>query len=533
MWQCTKDLTECQDLQTLAVKMLSFLSISFLIIYGLDILLLFFFGLHTYLMVYLYSKFKYNCAEDESLILKKTDKKLPIVTIQLPIFNEFYVIDRLIDAACSLTYPKDKLQIQVLDDSTDETIEKVRGLVHHYKKKGIWIEHIHRTNRIGHKAGALDEGMRKAKGEFIGIFDADFVPEPDFLLRTMGYFKDAKIGMVQTRWGHLNEDYNILTKAQSFGIDGHFMIEQVARNGSSLWMNFNGTAGIWRRSCIEDAGGWEHDTLTEDFDLSYRAELKGWKFRYIKDVVCKAEIPATVNAYKAQQFRWCKGSIQTAVKLLPTIWNSNESWKIKAEAITHLINYSVHPLMILNILLTAPLLLMEYWAGFKMDDLPIEILFGSAALLSIGSLGPVIFYAYSQKEIYKEWKAKLVYLPVLVMIGTGIAVMNTYAWMEAVFGIQSGFKRTPKLRLEGAGANLKERMKYVVPVDYRAILEFFMGLYCLLCIYLSFLVGKPYVVGFMVLYSIGFFYVSFLSIAESFWKFRPASKEEKEASALA
>lgn len=517
----------------LTITMLTFLSISFLVLYGFDILVLFYFGLHTYLMVFLYSRYKQNCAEDETKLLSLKDKNLPTVTVQLPIFNEFYVVDRLIESACNLEYPAKKLQIQVLDDSTDETIEKVATLVAQYKKKGIWIEHVHRTNRKGHKAGALDEGMAKAKGDYIAIFDADFTPDSDFLLRTMGYFEDESIGMVQTRWGHINETYNILTKAQSFGIDGHFMIEQVARNGASLWMNFNGTAGIWRRSCIEDAGGWEHDTLTEDFDLSYRAELKGWKFRYIKDVVCKAEIPATMNAYKAQQFRWCKGSIQTAVKLIPRIWKSNESWKIKGEAITHLINYSVHPLMIINILLTAPLLLMEYWAGFKMDDLPMEILFGSAAVLSIGSMGPVIFYAYSQREIHKDWKSKLIYLPILVMIGTGIAVMNTYAWVEAVFGVQSGFKRTPKLRIEKEGDSLQDKIKYVVPVDYRAFLEFFMGAYCVFCIYLSFVVGKPYMIGFMVLYSIGFFYVSYLSVAESFWKFKPATKAEKELRAVA
>ncbi|WP_165782545.1 glycosyltransferase, partial [Leptospira meyeri] len=260
--------------------MLTFLSISFLVLYGFDILVLFYFGLHTYLMVFLYSRYKQNCAEDETKVLSIKDKNLPTVTVQLPIFNEFYVVDRLIESACNLEYPAKKLQIQVLDDSTDETVEKVAGLVAQYKKKGIWIEHVHRTNRKGHKAGALDEGMAKAKGDYIAIFDADFTPDSDFLLRTMGYFEDESIGMVQTRWGHINETYNILTKAQSFGIDGHFMIEQVARNGASLWMNFNGTAGIWKRACIEDAGGWEHDTLTEDFDLSYRAELKGWKFRY-------------------------------------------------------------------------------------------------------------------------------------------------------------------------------------------------------------------------------------------------------------
>ncbi len=500
--------------------MVTILTVSFFLLYGADIFFLFLFGLHTYLMVFLYAKFKKNCEEKPQFILSESSKNLPIVTVQLPVYNEFYVVDRLIDSVCAINYPKKKLQIQVLDDSTDETKDKIQNRVAYYKKKGLWIEHLHRTNRKGHKAGALDEGLLKSKGEFIAIFDADFTPEPDFLLRTIGYFEQEDIGMVQTRWGHLNENYNVLTKAQSFGIDGHFMIEQVARNGSGLWMNFNGTAGVWRRTCIETAGGWEHDTLTEDFDLSYRAELIGWKFQYLKDIVCKAEIPASMNAYKSQQFRWCKGSIQTAVKLIPRIWNSKENWKVKAEAITHLVNYSVHPLMVVNILFTAPLLLLQYWAGVKLDDLPIEILFGSAGFLSIGSLGPVIFYAYSQREIYPAWKKKLVYLPVLVMIGTGIAVMNTFAWVEAIFGVPSAFKRTPKLRLENSNESLSDRNKYRVPVDYRAFLEFFMGCYCLLCIYLSVLVGKPYIIGFMVLYSIGFFYVSFLSVSESLFATR-------------
>ena len=297
-------------------------------------------------MVNLYRKNKAYCESDPALAFKVTDPNLPFVTVQLPIYNEFYVVDRLIDAAVRLDYPADRIEIQVLDDSTDETVEKARRIVNQYKAQGINISHLHRTNRAGHKAGALEAGFAKAKGEFVAIFDADFVPEPSFLLKTVPYFKDKEIGMVQARWGHINQDYNLLTKAQSYGIDGHFMIEQVARNASNLWMNFNGTAGIWRKACVVDAGGWEHDTLTEDFDLSYRAELKGWKFRYFKDIVCKAEIPAMISAYKSQQFRWCKGSIQTAVKLLPRIWNAELPWRIKSEAIIHLINYSVHPLMV-------------------------------------------------------------------------------------------------------------------------------------------------------------------------------------------
>jgi cellulose synthase/poly-beta-1,6-N-acetylglucosamine synthase-like glycosyltransferase len=510
--------------------------IAFLTIYFLDILVLFYFGIHTYIMVYLYKKYKTECDSEEAMLLDlKKPKTLPIVTVQLPVFNEFYVIDRLIDSAVKIRYPKNKLQIQVLDDSTDESVDKAKELVDYYAKKGFWIEHLHRTNRQGHKAGALDEGMAKASGEYIAIFDADFVPDPDFLIKTIGYFTDPNIGMVQARWGHLNPDYNILTKAQCYGIDGHFMIEQVARNGSGLWMNFNGTAGVWRKDCIIDAGGWEHDTLTEDFDLSYRAEMRGWRFQYLRDVVCKAEIPATMNAYKSQQFRWCKGSIQTAVKLLPKIWKAKLDWKTKAEAITHLVNYSVHPFMIINILLTAPLLLMEYWSGINFYTLSLGIIGPTATILIIGSIGPMVFYAYSQKEIYPDWKRRLLFLPVMVVIGTGIAVVNTRAWLEAVLGIQSGFKRTPKMKIESKNDLLADRMKYTIPLDIHVGLEFLMGCYCVFCIYLCFALDKPYVVGFLVLYSIGFFYVAFQSMREAFiWRKKsPATVQQDVSTNLA
>jgi cellulose synthase/poly-beta-1,6-N-acetylglucosamine synthase-like glycosyltransferase len=513
--------------------MTTFLLIAFFSIYFVDIALLFYFGIHTYIMVFLYAKNKEKCNQEEGMVLSlEKGKKFPIVTVQLPVYNEFYVIERLIDSAVALRYPKDKLQIQVLDDSTDESIEKAANLVNKYANQGHWIEHIHRRVNTGYKAGALDAGMAKASGEYIAIFDSDFVPDPDFLLKTIGYFQDPEVGMVQARWGHLNQDYNVLTKAQSYGIDGHFMIEQVARNGSGLWMNFNGTAGVWRKACILDAGGWEHDTLTEDFDLSYRAEMKGWKFRYFKDIVCKAEIPATMNAYKSQQFRWCKGSIQTAVKLLPMIWKGNLPWKVKAEAVTHLINYSVHPLMIINILLTAPLLLLEYWAGVNFYDLPISILSATAVVLSIGSLGPLVFYAYSQRELYSNWKSRLAFLPVMVMIGTGIAIVNTRAWLEAVLGIQSGFKRTPKLKIESGSDQVQDRMKYHIPLDLHVVFEFLMGSYCLFCIYLSIALGKPYILGFLVLYTLGFYFVGFQSIRETLWKFKKRAKEEAEMSTL-
>lgn len=510
--------------------MLNIITALFVTIYSLDIFLLFVFGLHTLLMVYLYRKNKSYCESDPSLAYKLSDKNLPVVTVQLPIFNEFYVVDRLIDSIVKLEYPKDKLEIQVLDDSTDETVEKARRIVNEYKAQGYDIHHLHRTNRQGHKAGALEAGLKASKGEFIAIFDADFVPDSDFLVRTLPYFQDKGIGMVQARWGHINQNYNLLTKAQGYGIDGHFMIEQVARNSNMLWMNFNGTAGIWRKECIYDAGGWEHDTLTEDFDLSYRAELKGWKFRYFKDIVCRAEIPAMISAYKSQQFRWCKGSIQTAVKLLPTIYKANLPWKVKGEALFHLINYSVHPLMMINILFTAPLLLMEYWSGYKLMDLPIAVLFGTAAMLSIGSIGPLVFYAYSQKEIYKDWTSRLTFLPVMIMIGTGVAVVNTRAWLEAMLGVQSSFKRTPKLRVENAKDNLKDRLMYTIPFDFHAVLEFFMGLYCLFCVYISFVVDKPFIIGFLFIYALGFFFVSINTAKEALWKLQVKAQKAPETS---
>jgi cellulose synthase/poly-beta-1,6-N-acetylglucosamine synthase-like glycosyltransferase len=513
--------------------MLTVMTLLFIIIYTLDILSLFFFGLHSFLMVFLYQKNKSYCEADFTKAYNVNSPNLPIVTVQLPIYNEFYVVDRLIDSVIALEYPKEKLEIQVLDDSTDETVYKVATLVKKYQAQGYNIQHLHRTQRIGHKAGALEEGMKVAKGEFIAIFDADFCPEPNFLLLTLPYFEDPKIGMIQTRWGHLNQNYNALTKAQSYGIDGHFIIEQVARNANGLWMNFNGTAGIWRKACIIDAGGWQHDTLTEDFDLSYRAELKGWKFRYFKNIVCKGEIPAMISAYKSQQFRWCKGSIQTALKLLPTIWTTNLNWRIKGEAIVHLINYSVCPLMIINILLTAPVLLLEYWTEMKFTDLPITVLFIAATLMSIGSLGPIVFYAFSQKELYPDWKSRIVFLPVLIMIGTGISVVNTRAWIEAIMGIPSGFKRTPKLRIESSSDNLKERLKYHLPLDYHVLFEIVMGVYCIFCIYLSILVKKPFIIGFLVIYGMGFFFVAYNSIKEYLWKYQAAFEKTETSTKTA
>ncbi|MCX7633982.1 MAG: glycosyltransferase, partial [Turneriella sp.] len=377
------------------------------------------------------------------------------------------------------------------------------------------IKLIHRSNREGHKAGALRAALDKAKGEFIAIFDADFLPAEDFLEKTVPYFYEADdIGMVQTRWGHINADYSILTKGQSLGIDGHFTIEQIARGGSGLWMNFNGTAGIWRKSCIYDAGNWSSDTLTEDFDLSYRAELRGWRFKYLVDVVNPAELPATVTAYKSQQFRWCKGSIQTTLKLLPQILRTKLPWKIKLEAITHLTNYLVHPLMVINILTTLPVL----WLSERLGDVSDAVIGITAVFFSLGTFGPIAMYLVAQKALYNRWLNRVGWMPILTMIGTGIAVSNTRAVWQALTGKKSSFIRTPKLRIEGQNDKIADRMKYAghIKLDIVPFLEFFMGIYALVIIYTAFLLERTLFVPFMVIYACGFFYISLATFWQNF-----------------
>ncbi len=510
-------------------------SILFFVVYGLDILLLFLFGMHTFVMVGLYRRNKAYCQSDVERAPIDLESipadRLPVVTVQLPIFNEYYVVDRLLEGAAAIRWPRRKLEIQVLDDSTDETVSRVAQLVESYRARGFEMVHIHRTNREGHKAGALKNGLALARGRYIAIFDADFVPDPDILTRTMPYFEEEGIGMIQTRWGHLNADYSILTRAQSMGIDGHFMIEQVARNGNHLWMNFNGTGGIWRRECIEEAGNWQGDTLTEDFDLSYRAELAGWRFRYFRDIVNPAELPPTIAAFKSQQFRWCKGSIQTAMKLIPRILKSKERWQVKAEAIIHLVNYSVHPLMLLNMLMTLPLLLLDGWSPFQMSDFSVVSIFAIAACMSIGTLGPMVFYLYSQRELHKDWLQRIVWLPVLMMIGTGIAVKLTVAWFEAILGVKSSFKRTPKLRLESKNDRAIDRDRYRLPLDRLVWLELGMGLYTALCAFLSLRYDLWMLTPFLLVYSGGFLYVGLLSLGEAVQQSRQSVAETSIARA--
>ncbi len=508
-----------------------------LVVYFLDIFLLLYFGIHTYIMVYLFLRNRKQCIHTNEIVLSNPNlskNNWPSVTLQLPVFNEYFVIERLIDAAIALDYPKDKLHIQVLDDSTDDSYFLAEKKINDYKKQGFLIEHLHRKKRIGHKAGALKAGLDKTKSEFIAILDADFIPSKDFLKKTIPYFYvDDSIGMVQTRWGHVNAHTSFLTKAQSIGIDGHFMIEQVARNGSKLWMNFNGTAGVWRKSCILDSGNWQSDTLTEDFDLSYRAELKGWKFKYLSNVVCSAELPTSIQDYKSQQFRWCKGSLQTAMKLIPAIITSKEKWKIKFEAFTHLLNYSIHPLMLLNILLILPMILYNqqvFDTGSHVFSL-VSFLF-----ILIGFLGPNILYATSQAVLYKNWKRRILWLPFMLLLGVGITINNTKAWLEAVFGKESSFIRTPKLGVLDSDTNkigLKNKISQNLKKykQKKISITFYIELFLLFYVGFTMLIALQndllFIAPILVIYFVSFLYIFYLTLKNQKYNYKQEMSNAK------
>jgi cellulose synthase/poly-beta-1,6-N-acetylglucosamine synthase-like glycosyltransferase len=364
---------------------------------------------------------------------------LPKVTIQLPLYNERFVVARLLEEICKIEYPRELLQIQVLDDSTDETHPYTERLCNEYQAAGYPIEYRHRTNRHGYKAGALQEGLQTATGELIAIFDADFVPPADFLKRTVNYFVDPQVGVVQTRWSYLNKEFNILTQVEAMLLDGHFVLEHGARCGSGLFFNFNGTAGILRRTMIDDAGGWEHETLTEDSDLSYRAQLKGWRFVYIPTVDCPSELPVETHGFQVQQARWAKGLTQVSLKLLPRIFKADLPWRVKAEAFMHLTPNISYPLMIIVSMLMLPVMIIRFYMGWfqmVMIDLPLII----ASFWSISA-----FYLYAQKVLYpKTWWKSIAFLPMLMAAGIALTVSNSKGVIEALLGIKTSFARTPK-----------------------------------------------------------------------------------------
>jgi cellulose synthase/poly-beta-1,6-N-acetylglucosamine synthase-like glycosyltransferase len=468
------------------------------------------YGWHRYYVVYLYMKHKH-----EVPVPKAHFDDLPVVTIQLPLFNEMYVVDRLVDAVAAIDYPREKLEIQVLDDSTDETCAIAENAVRRHAAEGLDIKYIHRTDRSGYKAGALDAAMKVARGNFIAIFDADFIPRPDFLRATVHHFTDDKVAMVQTRWGHLNEDYSLLTKIQAILLDAHFVLEHGSRNRGGCFFNFNGTAGIWRREAIVDGGGWQHDTLTEDLDLSYRTQLKGWQFVFLPGHVAPAELPVEMNAFKSQQHRWAKGSIQTFLKLMPRILQSDQPFKVKAEAFFHLSANFNYPLMCVLSVLMAPSMVIRYnmgWYEMLLIDIPLFF----AATASVAN-----FYMVCQRELYpRTWTERLKYLPFLMSIGIGLAVNNTRAVIEALMHKQSEFARTPKYRIEGGGNGPAggEWMakKYRQAVVVQPLVELALGLYFTATLVYALANGIYGTVPFLMLFQVGFLYTGLLSLVQQF-----------------
>jgi cellulose synthase/poly-beta-1,6-N-acetylglucosamine synthase-like glycosyltransferase len=463
--------------------------------------ILFVFGSHGFIMIYYYFKFRRTTSSFAGAL-----QEYPVVTVQLPIYNELYVITRLIDASCGIIYPKEKLEIQVLDDSTDQTVAVAAACVEKYRKQGYDIKHIRRGTREGFKAGALKEGLRTARGTYVAIFDADFVPRHDFLLKTIPhFFTDDRVGMVQTRWEHLNSDYSLLTRTQAMALDGHFVIEQSVRNKVGFFINFNGTAGVWRKSCIEDAGNWQADTLTEDLDLSYRAQLRGWKFKYLNNVTSPAELPSEINALKSQQFRWTKGAIETARKMLPLVWKSAIPLKVKIQATFHLTNNLVFPFILLAGILNVPLVFIKH-AGLH------DQYFAFMSIFVFAFIGSFLFYLFSQKDVYLDWRRRLFLFPLFMAGSMGFAVNNSRAVIEGLFRRKSEFVRTPKYSIKDKRDSWTDKKYVPVKVSSTVLIEMVLALYCLFGVASSIYFLEIAAVPFQLLFFLGFAFVSFMSV---------------------
>ncbi len=478
-----------------------------LIVYFLSLTILFGFGIHGLVMLYYYRK-----TQHIKLPQKTIEGEYPVVTIQLPMYNEMYVIERLIKAVCNIEYPKDKLHIQVLDDSTDETTIIASNLVNEYKQKGFDIEYIHRTNRQGYKAGALKEGLEKAKGEYVAIFDADFVPNRDFLLKTIPYFADKDVGMVQTRWEHLNEEYSFITRAAALALDGHFVIEQQVRNKAGFFINFNGTAGVWRKETIYDAGNWHADTLTEDLDLSYRAQLNGWKFVFLNDVTSPAELPADINALKTQQFRWTKGAVETAKKILPLVFKSKLPLKIKLESFVHLTSNIVFPFIIIVAMLNIPLVIIKNTVGGY------DNYYTLMSVFVLASISTFLFYMFAQRAIHLDWRKRLLLFPVFLAGSMGFAVNNSKAVFEALINKKTGFARTPKYKIEGEKDKWTNKKYVQKKLNWTVVVELLLALYYVAGIAISVYYLEIAAIPFQLLFLLGFGTVGYMSLKHTFAK---------------
>ena len=460
-----------------------------------------FYGLHRYFILLLYFRNRHRRP-----LPPQKFSNLPTVTVQLPIYNEIYVIERLLAAVSQIEYPREKLEIQILDDSTDETRDLADREAMRLRRSGFQVEILRRVNRIGFKAGALNNGLRKAKGEFFLILDADFIPHPNILQETVHYFTDPAIGMIQTRWGHINRSYSWLTRAQAILLDGHLLLEQTARSRTGRFFNFNGTAGLWRRSCIEQAGGWQYDTLTEDLDLSYRAQLNGAKFLFLSDLVTPAELPVDMSGFKSQQHRWTKGSIQTCKKVLPLILKSHLPWWIKIEALVHLTsNFAYLLLALLCILLHPSAMCATVQWQQALIDLPIF----AATTLSVA-----VFYLCAQRELYpKDWKREVFFFPFVLALGIGISINNARAVLEAVFNHDSPFARTPKYGFTFADRS-RRKNRYASFSGVFPLIELFFAIYFTYFVITALESREILSLPFLILFQLGFAYVALTSLRE-------------------
>ena len=469
--------------------------------YAAALFVLSLFSLNRYVMISLFRRFRRLPRPGPP-----EPSQWPRVTVQLPVFNELYVAERLIRSACALDYPRALLQIQVLDDSTDETLALTQRLVRRYRARGIQIEHLHRTNRTGYKAGALAYGLERATGEFVAVFDADFVIPRDFLRRTVPYFSDARVGVVQARWDYLNEEYSLLTRVTALGLSGQFVIEQPARDRGGLFLTFNGTAGVLRASAIRDAGGWQHDTLTEDLDLSYRAQLAGWRIVYLPAMPCPSELPPDMHALKTQQYRWTKGSQETARKLIKPLWTAPIPVWQKLQGSAHLLGNAVYPFLLLVGLLNPVVMYIAHHDRVRISW-PISAYF----LLSLG--GTFSYYAAAVKEIHPDWRRRMAYFPLFLAASIGLSVYNAQAAIEGLIGRRTPFLRTPKYNLTDARSRSTRRRRYRTAFTHSTVAELLLGTYTATAFLYAAFVGEWGALPFLLLFAVGYLLVGGYSIA--------------------
>jgi cellulose synthase/poly-beta-1,6-N-acetylglucosamine synthase-like glycosyltransferase len=482
--------------------MLNLLLIPIAVLYLTVVVALFIYGVNFFYLTFL----AWRKRDWRSVVAPMSE--LPFVTVQLPIYNELYVAERLIDAVANLDYSADRLEIQVLDDSTDETIQVVHRAVERWRARGICIEQIRRTKRVGYKAGALANGLALARGEFLAIFDADFVPSPDFLKRTLPHFQNPRVAFIQTRWGHVNREYSLFTLLQSLAIDAHFMVEQFARSQSGYWFNFNGTAGVWRRSALQDAGGWTSDTLTEDLDLSYRAFLHGWQAVYLAEVECPAELPVSFSAYRRQQHRWARGSFECALKLISQVWNAPISFPQKVEATLHLTGYGVH------LLLAALVLLYPFVLVLSQQYPGLVSLFGIALVFNVTTFAPTIFFVIAQRQLGRRWWRLLPAILFITVLGSGMMLNTLRAALQIAVKPSGVFERTPKFGIAQPKQSWIGR-RYQLRLDRIVFFEIALALFNIGTALLAVHARNWSIAAYANLFAVGLLFTSGMTIAQT------------------